>query len=321
MKKEIVFGHSVKGSLTVAQYIGIGDFPKAWIHDDGKDEITDGMQKYNEERIDKWYNSRPIGGRSADIICLRYDLSFGDISEKIPSDIRYQYIFKSTCAMYPSEHHDTLVNDLVDNLKKENLKYLNELKEAIKNKNEIRIWYSSAPDDINAFYWLMNFLDSNKYYKNISAVYIPPDNWNGTSYCRGMGMLGPEMYFNALKLEKIIPENQIKACSDRWEELRKENAPMRLMISGNLVSLPDSFLDSFISNSVNTLTNTFTIAQLIGEVMGDYGLMVGDRPLFERVLSFIERDELEIVEECKEKPMFTKVRKKSHNSSYEGVKS
>ena len=165
----------------------------------------------------------------------------------------------------------------------------------------------------------MNFFDSNKYYKNISAVYIPPDNWNGTSYCRGTGMLGPEMYFDALKSEKTISEKQIKACSNRWEELRKENAPMRLMVSGNLVSLPDTFLDSFISNSVNTLTNTFTIAQLIGEVMDAYGLMVGNRPLFERVLSFIERDELEIVKECKEKLMATEVRKKKTNSSLKRI--
>ena len=43
--------------------------------------------------------------------------------------------------------------------------------------------------------------------------------------------------------------------------------------------------------------------------MGVYELMVGDFSLYERVLCFVERRELEIVEECKEKPMVTRVKK------------
>ncbi len=122
-------------------------------------------------------------------------------------------------------------------------------------------------------------------------------------------MLGPEMYFEALKLEKDITEKQIRICSDRWKELCKENAPMRLMVSGNLVSLPHDFLDSFIRNTINKLPETFTIARLVGDVMGAYELMVGDFSLYERVLCFVERGELEIVEECREKPMAARVRK------------
>ncbi len=275
MKKEIVFGSSVGASLRAAQDAGIGE------------------------------NS--MGAN--DIICLEYNLAFGNISEKIPSDRRYQYLYKSISTMYPAGIAGSLAKDWIDDLKKKNNKYLQEFKIAIKNEEEIRIWYSSVPDEINAFYWLMDFLDSQKYYKNISTVFIPPDYWTGSYYCRGTAMLGPEMYFDALQLEKKITEKQIKICSDRWKELRNENAPMRLMVSGNLVSLPHDFLDSFISNTINRFPETFTIARLVGEVMGVYGIMVGDFPLFERVLCFVKRGELEIVEECKEKPMVTRVKK------------
>ena len=122
-------------------------------------------------------------------------------------------------------------------------------------------------------------------------------------------MLGPEMYYEALKLEKEITKKQIEICSDRWKELCKENAPMRLMVNGNLVSLPEDFLDSFIRNTIIKLPEKFTIARLVGDVMGVYELMVGDFSLYERVLCFVERGELEIVEECKEKPMVTRVKK------------
>lgn len=56
----------------------------------------------------------------------------------------------------------------------------------------------------------MSFLDSQKYYKNISTVFIPPDYWTGSYYCRGTAMLGPEMYYEALKLEKEIKKNRLR---------------------------------------------------------------------------------------------------------------
>ncbi len=277
LKKDVVFGPSVQASLNEAKRVGA--------------------------------NKDSIEGQSTNSICLEYNLSFGDISEENPSDKRYWQLFKSISAMYPAEKHGNLANDWVDDLKKRNRKYLDELKAAIKNGDEIRIWYSGVPDEINAFYWLMDFLDREKCYKNISTVFIPPDYWSGSYYCRGTGMLAPEMYAKALMLEKAIYESQIRTCAERWKELRKENAPMRLMVSGNLVSLPEDFLDYFISNTANKLQGTFTIARLVGEVMGVYELMVGDFSLYERVLCLVERGDLEIVEECKEKPMATSVRK------------
>lgn len=118
------------------------------------------------------------------------------------------------------------------------------------------------------------------------------------------------MFFEALKLEKAISEAQIKSSSERWKELRDENAPMRLMVSGNLVSLPEDFLDSFIYRMLDKMPETFTIARLVGNVMGEYELMVGDMPLFVRVFHIIKKGDLELAEEWdNESPMHTKVRK------------
>ena len=311
MKKEIVFGPSVQGSLKVAQYTGIGDYPKAWLLSDEKVGLPkDQIEKHNKKEMEKWYNSRPLGGRSSDILCLEYNLAFGDISEKTPSTKRYESIYKMISTMYDPERSEGVAENWVKDLKKKNTKYLKELKTAIKNEEPLRIWYSSSPDEINAFYWIMSFLDAQKYYKNVSAVYIPPDFFPTSCYYRGTGMLGPEMYFDAQKFEKTISEAQIKASSERWNELRKENAPMRLMISGSLVSLPEDFLDSFIYRMLAKMPETFTIAKLVGNLMGEYELMVGDMPLFARVLHIIEKGELELTEEWDGKnPLHTKVRK------------
>lgn len=311
MKKEIVFSPSTQGSIKVAQYTGIGEYPKAWLmpKDSGIKLSDELIESHNKEQIEKWNNSRPIGGRSSDILCFEYDLAFGDVSEKIPADKRYQFLYESISKMYPSDKHDNLAEEWVSSIKKKNQKYLKELRKAIKDGAAIRVWYSSAPDEINSFYWLMSFFDKQKYYTNVSAVYIPPDYWQGTCFYRGTGMFGPEKFFDALTLEKNLSETQIKAYSERWSELQKENAPMRLMVSGNLVSLPEDFLDSFIYRAIAKLPDTFKIAKLVGNVMGEYELMVGDRPLFERVLHIIDKGDLILTEEWQKESMSTCVRK------------
>lgn len=311
MKKEIVFSPTVQGALKVAQYTGIGDYPQSWLLSDEKMGLPkEQIEKHNKEQMEKWYNSRPIGGRSQDILCFEYRLAFGDISEKTPSSRRYESIYKMISTMYNPERSEKIAEDWVKDIKKKNAKYLKELKSAIKNEDSLRIWYSSFPDEINAFYWIMSFLDSQKYYKNVSAVYIAPDYFQRSCYYRGTGMLGSEMFFEALNFEKTISEDQIKVSSERWEKLRKENAPIRLMVSGNLVSLPEDFLDSFIYSTIAKMPKSFTIAKLVGNVMGEYELMVGDMPLFARVLHMIEKGDLVLTEEWDNKnPMHTKVKR------------
>ncbi len=301
MKKEIVFSPSTYGSLRVAQYAGIGDYPKNW---------GAGLpQRIMEEQIEKWNNSRPIGGRSSDILCLEYNLAFGDISEKVPSDKRYQFLHDSISKMYPADQQGDLADEWVQDIKKRNQKNLKELRKAIKDGSPIRVWYSSVPDELSSYYWLMSFLDKQKYYTNISAIYIPPDYWQGNYFCRGTGMMGFEMFYDAQKFEKIISEEQIKAYSKRWQQLQKENAPMRLMISGNLVSLPEDFLDSFIYRTIEKMPETFAIAKLVGDVMGEYELGVGDMPIFERVLYIINKGDLKLTEKWQDRPMATCVKK------------
>lgn len=311
MKKEIVFSPSTQGSLKVAQFTGIGECPKTWLM--SEDEVglpKEKIEELNRNQIEKWNNSRPIGGRSSDILCFEYDLAFGDISEKIPGDKRYQYLQESISKMYPSDKHENLADEWVSDLKKKNQKSLKELRKAIKEGASLRIWYSSAPDELNSFYWLMSFLYKQKYYTNVSAVYIPPDYWQGKWFCRGTGMIEPGKFYEALSLEKSLSREQIIAYSERWKQLQKENAPMRLMVSGSLVSLPEDFLDSFIYREIDKLSETFTIATLVGNIMGETEIMVGDSPLFERVMHIIEKEDLIVVEECMEKPMATLVKKK-----------
>ncbi|MBO6240530.1 MAG: DUF1835 domain-containing protein [Butyrivibrio sp.] len=312
MKKEIVFEPSVQGSLRMAQFMGVGKCPD-FMRCDIKDEngnIPDAIKRLNAENEEKWNNARPIGGHADDIICLEFNLEYGDISEKTPGKKRYESIYDMISTMYPEERHQELADEWVSGIRKKNRSYLKALNEAIENDESIRIWYSSSSNEINAFYWLMYYLDSKKHYTNASTMFLPPNYWNGRYHCSAWGQLGPEEWFNTLGLERIISEDEIKACSQRWKELRKENAYLRLMVGGNLISLNKEFLDGFIRDVLSRMPETFKISRLVGDVMGECGLMLGDMPIFDGVYRLIQRGELVLMDEWNESPMRTMVKKK-----------
>ncbi len=312
LKKEIVFGPSVQGSLRMAQFTGVGPFPKAFICTvkDKNGNIPDAIKRLNEKNEKKWYNSRPIGGNAKDIICLEMALEYGDISGRIPGKQREQVIYQLTSSLYQTSKGEDTTDEWAKSIIRNNKIYMKALREAMKNGDEIRIWYSSSPSELNGFYWLMNFFDKNKYYQNVSTVFLPPDYWNGEYYCNAWGQMPPEKYFDALCLEKPITEKQIKDCSDKWNKLRSENLPLRLLVSGNLVSLHEEFIDGFIRDCIEKMPDKFRIAHLVGNVMGECGLMLSDAILFHRVRSMIVSGELMLAEEWQEQPMSTLVKRK-----------
>lgn len=155
----------------------------------------------------------------------------------------------------------------------------------------------------------MNFLDSKKHYSNISTMFLPPDYWNGKYYCCAWGQLEPKDFGETLKLERIISETEIKYCSKRWEELRRENTYLRLMVGGKLISLNENFLDGFIKNALSKMSESFKIEQLVEMIIGECGLMIGDIHVFEGVHRLIERGKIVLLEEWNEIPMRTIVKK------------
>ncbi len=144
MKKEIVFGPSVQGSLRMAQFTGVGSFPKSLICNikDNNGNVPDDIKKLNRENKEKWNNSRPIGGNAKDSICLEMLLEYGDISWKIPGEKRKQAIYELISTMYPEQKNGDTAKEWAAGIIANNKKYLKLLKDAISNKEEKRVWYS-----------------------------------------------------------------------------------------------------------------------------------------------------------------------------------
>lgn len=80
-----------------------------------------------------------------------------------------------------------------------------------------------------------------------------------------------------------------------WEQLKREKAPLRIVLNGKLHSADMDFYDCFIRKEIPN--GTFKVGELIGFVLGRNQLGIGDWLIAQRVQKMIELGELTVIQE------------------------
>ena len=97
----------------------------------------------------------------------------------------------------------------------------------------------------------------------------------------------------------------------RWQQLKKENAPLRAVVNRRLVSVPETFYDSFILQELDAEEDEFMEARVIGKVLGKYSLGISDSLVAIRIEQFIKDGMLKAVTHAGEKdPAYHRILKK-----------
>ncbi|MEL4106604.1 DUF3658 domain-containing protein [Oscillospiraceae bacterium WX1] len=238
--------------------------------------------------------ANPMDGTPDDILGFTLALSVGDISEHEPG-IRRQQELERLYSVYPNNIGHEAAHELLL-LAKDNLKTV--CARAAKEES-LRIWYSNKPDELCGLFWLMaqlNSLEAN--YGQVSLVELP--DWeideNGTivRYV-GWGEVQPGEWHKYLALQRPAPPIFCKSCAFHWQALQKENAPLRAMLNGQLVSAPETLYDDFIIREIEAENITFHEAMVIGRVLGKYQLGIGDAWVALRIEEMISAGKLEAV--------------------------
>lgn len=129
---------------------------------------------------------------------------------------------------------------------------LTELRTRVKNGEPLRVWYSQDPDEMCGFWWLMFELEDLENIQ-IHGVTLPP-------YCeRPDGVViiwnkweevSPEEWSPFLAEENLLPRNFRRCCAWDWRDLLLENAALRAVVNGKLVSASEDLYDCFIRKDV-----------------------------------------------------------------------
>lgn len=208
---------------------------------------------------------------SENLVSLDYHLDIGDISADIDSPSRVQVLKK-------------LFNRTDIATQQENLK---KVISAAKEGKSIRVWKSNAPFSTCGFAFLCDQLRTIDC--KITVVTLPPyiDSPKDTiiSY-NHWGEVTPDEFYSFLVSENKFTAIEKEIQSNLWQELRCENSPLRAIVNGRLMSVPENFYDSLVLNNLSD--NVSSIEELIAIVLGKYPIGVSDAWIENRIRQLVK---------------------------------
>lgn len=238
----------------------------------------------------------------SDIACLGIMADIGDITEPMFGEYRYKLL----CRMLYQEQwgKDPEMKEELKTLGKHYAKEYLRLKRGLKDGEPVRVWISDSPFSMCGFFWLSGLLA--KHNAEVSVVEMSRFNEQTAaesdrtlSVCRDWGECDPSKLAGALPLARRIPRMELISNSMEWQRLVKENASLRTVIAGRIVSVPVSFYDFLIRRYLGR--QPMREAVLIGKILGENQLGVGDWWYAQRIEHFIRRKSIVVLQDGERK--------------------
>ena len=293
---EVVFNDSVAGAMLMAvghQHSVGGATAVIFANEDGEQDAAFSqaeIEKFQREAVERerqgWENAVPFEGKREDIINLPLAMSVGHISQTGIGTEREEAISLLT-GTFP-DIASQVVEEILDTARKS----YDVLLKQVKNGEPIRVWASREPDTMCGLYWLMEQLRPIGF-ETLDVTLVELPEWEKRPdgcivQYTGWGEMEPYRFGEMALLGKKLPVNLLRSLANRWLELQQENATLRAVLNGKLVSAPESLYDTFILRELEKQENEFNEARLVGQVLGKYQLGIGDAWIALRIEQFIK---------------------------------
>ena len=96
-------------------------------------------------------------------------------------------------------------------------------------------------------------------------------------------------------MQKEVLPSFLAHCAQHWSKLQEENAPLRVVLNGQLVSASEDAYDGFILRELERQDGEFMEARFIGDILGRHQPGIGDGWLAIRIEEMIRSGLLEAV--------------------------
>lgn len=312
---EVVFGASARGSLRQAQHYGEGPWHGAAFgvvlgstngRPVSKEEIQEIQRRAEEQSRREWEEAVPLGGNPGDIYCLDLALSMGDISEETPGPLRQQALEKLIRASWNAEK----ARKQTQTVGEETRAVLDDVAARSAAGETVRVWYSQQSDELCGACFLLERLQSAGSAGPVSLVELPQweERPDGTMVHRlGWGEVGPGEWGRLVTAARTPSPAQQRFFASCWRQLRRENAPLRAVVNGQLMGVPEDFYDGFIRREIAAAEREFHQGKLIGQVLG-YQLGIGDAWVALRMEEMLSRGLLEAVTQAApDRPVYHRI--------------
>lgn len=243
-----------------------------------------GKKKPPEKEHSGW-----LEGNAGDVVCFGYRLDIGNIQEDIEGHYRKNLIFSLL-----NMENEKETQDYADSYMQ-----MQKLKIYLEAGESIRIWYSDAPYSRCGLYHLCNIL--NCYENEIYLVKLPEYVVHGKTICfyKNWGEVAAEEFAGFLSGERIVSKEEFRMYASLWNELVEDNSPLRAIVNGKMIGVPEDFYDFMILNRITT--KPIKECRLIGDIIGHNQASIGDWWYAKRIQHFIEEGLIKVLEDA-EKP-------------------
>lgn len=272
---EVVFNDSAKGAMTVAK-----NYNK-------EDLLFDPIMSAGDEEAQELLAGEALGGNAEDVVCIGFNLDVGDIAHEIDSDER-KHTFVKLFGSIDFEQAE------IEEFFKYQRDDLEKLVNAAKNGTQIRVWKSNTPFSACGYAYLCDVLQDIDC--KISLIVLPeslPTQNNTMISYVDWAEIKPSQFHRFLSLEREITTEEKLVQSEIWQKLKSENASLRALAKGQLISVPEDFYDPIIIKNIPD--GEFVMARLIGNLLGKYPLGISDGWYALRINKLIKDNHLEVV--------------------------
>lgn len=292
---ELCFDMSTRGALRVAQHCGRGGKGAVGVivaaSDQGDPAVAEqearrAAEAFRRHQEELEREAIPLGGDPGDVMTLSLGLDMGDIREPL-GEVRHQLL---------KQWYDW--DEVADRDWGRCLEAAEHLK-AVGPGDTVRIWVDRTPASACGLLHAASLLKDTK--AAVHVVALPPwrERPDGVveTYL-GWGEVEPERFGHFLSREEPVPPVALGAMAHQWEALRRENAPLRAVVNGQVRSVREDFYDEMIRRHIPE--GQTKIAHIIGEAIGRERPGIGDIWLAERIRWMLSAGELRMVREDRE---------------------
>ena len=243
-----------------------------------------GKKKPPEKEHSGW-----LEGNAGDVVCFGYRLDIGNIQDDIEGHYRKNLIFSLL-----NMENEKETQDYADSYMQ-----MQKLKIYLEAGESIRIWYSDAPYSRCGLYHLCNIL--NCYENEIRLIKLPEYVVHGKTivFYKNWGEVAAEEFAGFLSGERIVSKEELRMYASLWNELVEDNSPLRAIVNGKMIGVPEDFYDFMILNRITT--KPIKECRLIGDIIGHNQASIGDWWYAKRIQHFIEKGLIKVLEDA-EKP-------------------
>jgi hypothetical protein len=220
-------------------------------------------------------------GGPEDVLPLTLDLDIGDLSDIEAGMDSRRKLYDNLFSHYPG------VPEEIMNI---NQRALERLKEAAEKFESVRMWVcASDPSELCGLYFVCHLFSDSP--ASLSVVRVPAEFVRHPKliFYRSTGEIALEDFEALSENDEPLGTLQREFYAQFWRELAAENAPLRAVLNGRVVGVPEDFYDFALRSS--TPDGEFRTAQLLGNALNKLP-GVGDSWLYRRVKVMVEAGEL-----------------------------